>query len=391
MGAHAVTTPAAAGGRSQGGPARPLRVALVLPSLMVGGAEQHAVKLCRALDRQGVELCILLLRRDLTLELGGLVPSGVPVVIAPRARRDPRLVTWLAGEFRTRHIDVAQSFLWYADAIAATAALLVPGVRLICSERGDRSTGYHTPARRAYDRAVTFRRATAVVANSQFGAALLRRLGAPPGRVRVIPNGVDTDAVDATVPLRVRERLGWPPEAYLVVSVARLVEGKGLETLITAISRTKRPDIRAVLVGAGPLRPTLEALAAQLGVAGRVAFVGQQMPALPWLLGCDSAVQLSVGSEHCSNSLLEAMGCGKPVVASAVAGNAELVVDGETGLLVPPNDADAVAEALVRLASDATGAERLGAAGRARVTDRYSMDSTARRFTRVWAQAAGRA
>lgn len=391
MGAHAVTTPTATGGRLDASAARPLRVALVLPSLMVGGAEQHAVKLCRALDRQGVEACILLLRRDLPLELGGLVPSGVPVVVAPRARRDPRLVTWLAGQFRSRRIDVAQSFLWYADAIAAAAALLVPGVRLICSERGDRSTGYHTPARRAYDRAVTFRRAAAVVPNSQFGAALLGTLGAPPGRVHVIPNGVDTNAFDATVPLRIRERLGWPADTYLVVSVARLVEGKGLDTLITAISRTTRPDIRGVLVGAGPLRPALEALAAQLGVAGRVAFAGQQMPALPWLLGCDSAVQLSVATEHCSNSLLEAMACGKPVVASAVAGNAELVVDGETGLLVPPGDADAVARALVRLASDAAGAARLGAAGRARVADRYSMDGTARKFTRLWAEMAGRA
>ncbi len=390
MSAHAVASIADPSGRPDGAPGRPLRVALVLPSLMVGGAEHHVAKLCRALDRRVVEPCIILLRRELPHELGSLVPSDVPVVTAPFSRRDPRLISWLAGQFRSRHVEVAQSFLWYADAIAAAAALLVPRVRLVCSERGDRSTEYHIATRRAFDRLVTFRRAAELTANSRFGAALLVRLGAPASRVSVIANGIDIPAIDRVAAAELRDPLGWPASAYLVGSVSRQVAGKGLETLIQAIGLVRDADVRAVLIGDGPLRPALEALTLRLGLHGRVAFLGQRTPATPLLKACDCAVQLSRESEHCSNSILEAMACGLPVVATAVGGNPELVADDRTGILVPPADPESLAAALARLAGDRAAAAEMGLRARDAAVHRYSMASVAAEFTGLWRAAAAR-
>lgn len=373
----------------RGGPL-PLRVALVLPSLMMGGAEHHVVKLCRALDRQAVAPTIVLLRRGLPQDLASMLPSDVPVVVAPVGRRDPRLVPWLAQQLRRRQIDVAQSFLWYADAIAAAAALLVPRVRLVCSERGDRSTDYHIATRRAYDRLVTFRRASDIAANSQFGASLLIRLGARPERVSVIANGVDVAAIASAEPALLRDILGWPATAHVVASVSRQVEGKGLATLIQAVARTGGADVRAAMIGDGPLRPALEALALRLGVQERVAFLGQRSAAVPLLKACDSAVQLSQETEHCSNSVIEAMACAKPVVATAVGGNPELVTDGRTGILVPPGNPAAVAAALLRLATDPASAEQMGTRGQEAARRRYSMAAVAAEFTALWRTAAAR-
>ena len=368
----------------------PLRVALVLPSLMVGGAEHHAVKLCRALDRQAIEPSIVLLRRGLPQELAPLLPADLPVLVAPVGRRDPRLVPWLAQQMRARQIQVAQSFLWYADAIASAAALLAPGLRLVCSERGDRSTDYHTATRRAYDRLITFRRASNIAANSQFGASLLIRLGALPDRVSVIANGVDMAAAALAEPAPLRDMLGWPATAHVVASVSRQVDGKGLDTLIQAVARTGGADVRVAMIGGGPLRPALEALARRLGVQERVAFLGQRSPAIPFLKACDSAVQLSEETEHCSNSIIEAMACGRPVVATAVGGNPELVTDGRTGILVPPRDPAAVAAALLRLATDPAAAARMGARGQEAAGRRYSMDAVAAAYTALWRTAAAR-
>ena len=389
MGADAVATSAAAMTHPPGEPL-PLRVALVLPSLMVGGAEHHAVKLCRALDRQAIEPSIVLLRRGLPQELAPLLPADLPVLVAPVGRRDPRLVPWLAQQMRARQIQVAQSFLWYADAIASAAALLAPGLRLVCSERGDRRTDYHTATRRAYDRLITFRRASNIAANSQFGASLLIRLGALPDRVSVIANGVDMAAAALAEPAPLRDMLGWPATAHVVASVSRQVDGKGLDTLIQAVARTGGADVRVAMIGGGPLRPALEALARRLGVQERVAFLGQRSPAIPFLKACDSAVQLSEETEHCSNSIIEAMACGRPVVATAVGGNPELVTDGRTGILVPPRDPAAVAAALLRLATDPAAAARMGARGQEAAGRRYSMDAVAAAYTALWRTAAAR-
>lgn len=371
-------------------PSRRLNVALIIPSLMVGGAEQHVVKLARSIDPAEIRLTILLLRPDLPHPLRAGLPAGVKVEIASVHRRDPRLALWVGQKLRAGRIAVAHSFLWHADATAALARPFAPRTALVTSERGERSQPYHGRRRRLFDRAITFPSSRAICPNSEFGRALLTALGAPPSRLEVIPNGADAAAALAARPAAIRASTGWPAAAHIVGSVSRLADGKGVEVLVRAIAEARESaDVRALIVGDGPRRGALEALAAELGVGDRVVFSGEQTDPLPLVLACDSAVQLSRDSEHCSNAILEAMACAKPVVATRTGGNVELVVDGVTGMLVPPQDPAAVARALVALARDGDAARRLGEAGRARAAREFDLPAIARRHAALWRRVAG--
>lgn len=239
----------------------PLRVGLVIPSLAVGGAEQHVVKLSRALQGSDISATIYLLCRDLPRSLAAELVDGQPVRVSPFSHRDPRIAAWLAGWWRRDRIAVAHSFLWTADLIAAAARLLVPGVRLVVSERGERSTDYHRGVRRALDRLFTFPAADRIVPNSRFGAALVERLGANPRKIEPIANGADLPALDRLARVDLRAHLGWPASALIVGTACRLVEEKGVDVLLRAVaSCAVTADVRAVVVGDGPDRAGLEAL-----------------------------------------------------------------------------------------------------------------------------------
>jgi glycosyltransferase involved in cell wall biosynthesis len=175
-------------------------------------------------------------------------------------------------------------------------------------------------------------------------------------RTVVIPNAIDVEAIPQA------RHDGGPP---LVVAVGRLAEPKDAMTLVRALAAVPGRRFAALLVGDGPDRPCVEEEVNRLGVADAVALVGTRddVPAL--LAGAD-VFALSSRSEGAPISILEAMAAGLPVVSSRVGGVPELVVDGETGLLVPPGDPAAMSAALGRLVADADLRRRLGAAGRER-------------------------
>lgn len=142
---------------------------------------------------------------------------------------------------------------------------------------------------------------------------------------------------------------------------------------------------RLVMVGDGPLRPTLEARARDLGLNGAVRFLGAVPRAASFLPHFDVFVLSSVW-EGMSNSLLEAMAAGRPVVATRVGGNPEVVVDGETGLLVPPRDPRALADAVLRLLGDPALAGRLGEAARRRVESQFTLEQMVSRMQELYDQ-----
>jgi glycosyltransferase involved in cell wall biosynthesis len=268
--------------------------------------------------------------------------------------------------------------------MAAAAKLATPGIRLVVTERGERSQPYHGRARRALDRLLTFAVADRIAPNSQFGASLLRRLGANDDIFAPLPNGVIVGAPDADAPARLRTRCGWSPDAIVVGTACRLVESKGVEVLLRAAAQASEPRLRVAVIGDGPWRGRLEAIAAELSISDRVAFLGEQLSARPFIAGMDLFTLLTTGAEHCSNSILEAMACSRPVIATEVGGKGELVVDGVTGHLVPPGDAGAVAVLLGALAAQPWRRAALGTAGRARVNTFFRMDRIAERHLALW-------
>jgi glycosyltransferase involved in cell wall biosynthesis len=365
---------------------RPLRVALVTRSMMMGGAQRHIVKLCQTAPRERVSLSLFLLVRDEAQDLLPEIPPDVPVFISPLRRHHPLASGWLAAKLRALQIDVAHSFLWTADAYASLAGLLVPSIPVVASERGDRAPTMYSAARNLVDRLATFRVARRMCANSQFGRRLLIEAGCHPAKIDVINNGVELARIDSHPHVDVRRLAGWPVGVPIVGTVSRLTHYKGVDVLLRAIAQLE-PDLSAhcVIVGDGPERAALERLATDLGVADRIAFLGTRSPSEPFARDFDIAVLTTrTSTEHFSNSILEYMALGRPVVATDIGGNPELVVSGENGLLVPPDDDAALARALGELLADPARARRMGALARARVEREFQMEHSVARFIELW-------
>jgi glycosyltransferase involved in cell wall biosynthesis len=193
-----------------------------------------------------------------------------------------------------------------------------------------------------------------------------------PERIRVIWSAVDPEALRPSAPREVlRAQLGAAPETPVLLVAANLVRRKGVDVLLAAVAALA-PRSRSALwvAGDGPERAVLEAAAARLGIAERVLFLGRRSDVPDLLEACDAFV-LPARKEGLGVAALEAMARGRPVVASAVGGLAEIVIPERTGLLVPPGDAAALAAALERLLADPGLAWRLGAAGAARVAEHF--------------------
>jgi glycosyltransferase involved in cell wall biosynthesis len=185
-------------------------------------------------------------------------------------------------------------------------------------------------------------------------------------KARFIYNGYDPGELPARVP----SREGKAGSQLVALCIAAPVHKKGIDVLLRAfhaVAAGNRLTLR--LLGDGPLRSELEALAGRLGISDRVAFLGERgrQEVFDELVRCDLLVMPSRHeSESFGLATLEAMACGKPVIASAVGGLVELVTDNQTGLLVPRDDPDALAQAICRLIDDAALRARLGEAGRAK-------------------------
>jgi glycosyltransferase involved in cell wall biosynthesis len=221
------------------------------------------------------------------------------------------------------------------------------------------------------------------------------RQGFPSDLMETVYNGVDAEALAAAPEAGLLEALGLSPDALVLGHVGRLAPVKGQRELIQALGRLRRqhPRLHAVLIGedletGGAFRLELEQLAASLGLEDLVHFAGFRPDAAAALREVDALV-LPSWIEGLPLTVLEAMAHGRPVVATAVGGTPEAVVDGETGLLVPPRDVDALTSALDRLLSDALLRGRLGEAGRARVRERFEAAAMERRVLEVYGEVAG--
>ena len=349
---------------------RPARVFLVINDLQRAGAETQLVRLAAGLPRDRWEPRVVLIKQRNEFE-EPLRAAGVPVTaLAQRGSWDVAVAARLYALLRREQPDVVHSFLFFASLVAAPAARLagVPAIVVSqrCSYEATLSPFWRGVARRVH------RLAQRVVVNSDAARREELAAGFSDRHVTHIPNGIDVPAVAAPA-LASREALGLPASP-LVVCVGRFSPEKRHQDLVDAwtLVRQRAPDAMLALVGDGPLRAEIEASVAQKGLAGAVRFCGFQADAAPYIAAADIVVVCS-STEGMPNAVLEAMAHGRCVVATRVGGIPELVVDGETGQLVPPLDVPALARAIADLLGDAARREAYGAAGRARVRERFAM------------------
>jgi glycosyltransferase involved in cell wall biosynthesis len=221
-----------------------------------------------------------------------------------------------------------------------------------------------------------------VVGVSDDASEIARREGARTSRLRVIRNGIDVQAYDAP---------GYHVRAgnAHAVTVARLAPVKDIGTLLRAarIVRRARGDFRLSIIGDGPSRPELEALSRELGLSETVTFHGASTDPRPFLADANIFVQSST-SEGLSLTLVEAMAAGLPVVATDVGGNAEVVKSQITGLLAPPRDPGALAEAILQILASPSAATAMSRSARARAEREFDVSRMVAEYEELYRQAA---
>ena len=360
------------------------RVLLVNNGLGNGGLERQLVLLAERLPETWEA-------RLWTMEGGPYADRvrelGVPWVCSPRRARfdvSPAAALWQA--MRAWRPDVVHAWHWM-PALAAAPACRLSGIPLIDGSirMGSVPRGVGRP-RRSIMRLATF-----VVANSQAGLDAWR---VSDDKGRVIYNGFDDARLRAAGPPPHRLRKG--AERFTVVMAARMRPQKDFHAVIRAareLERTGPGEWRFLLVGDGPDRATLETTARDLVASGAVEFSRPGLEAIAAINAAQAGALMTdpaVLAEGCSNTLLEYMACGLPVVCSDTGGCSELVRDGTDGYLIAPYDHVALAARLAFLRADPPSRERMGVAGRARVQTDFTVAHMVDAYLRVYEEAVDR-
>jgi glycosyltransferase involved in cell wall biosynthesis len=374
-----------------------VKILRVIARLNVGGPARHVVLLDRGLRRRG---------HDTRLVHGSLAPleaslehlavaAGLPTTYIRELGRRISPVDDLRAFARLLRLvfreapDVIHTHTAKAGALGRLTAGLFNITRprrrrclVVHTFHGHVLTGYFRPATnvaiRLAERALATITDRVVTLSPAQRDDIVTRFGiAAASRTTVVPLGLDLEhlaRLDPPAP-HLRRRFGIPDGSLVVGYVGRLVAIKDLDTLIRAFARVaaKRPDAVLLLAGDGPLRPDIDAQVAALGLHQQVHLAGWIEDLAPLYATIDICA-LSSLNEGTPVALIEAMAAAKPVVATRVGGVADVVEHERTGLLVPPKQPDALADAILRLAADPAERSRMGAAGRQAVVGRFSAE-----------------
>ncbi|MFC1657049.1 GT4 family glycosyltransferase PelF [Candidatus Moduliflexota bacterium] len=291
---------------------------------------------------------------------------------------------------RARGVDVIHTFFEKSEAMGWAAARIA-GVPVWMTSRRD--LGFKR--KKAYDRMfrIVSGDCTRCIANCQaIGNNIIRRDGMPPRKVSVIYNGLDLHDFDhRRNSTELRKEICAGGDVPIVGMVANFnFDIKGQQYFIEAAKRVveKAPEARFVLAGDGPLRSGCEEQAKGLGIRDKVHFLGERYDVAGILRDLTVSV-LSSTSEGLSNVILESMAAAKPVVATDVGGNPELVDNGITGHVVPPADPEALAESIIKLLRSPDQAKSMGSAARARVEKDFSVAKMVERHANLYTSALG--
>ena len=357
---------------------RPQKIRLIefITNFNIGGTERQVLNLARGIDPERFELHFACFgRTGQFLDKVDPAPSGFCECRITSLRNPSTLREQLrfSRYIRNNGVHVVHSYGFYANVFSVPAARLAGAPVVIASVR---DTGDPlTPVQRKIQRAVC-RLADCVLANSEAIRLNLISQGYAPRKIAVIRNGIVPPEMQPN--RNIRNELKIPAEAPLIAVVSRLNRLKGIEYFLQAAVRTAAvfDQARFLVVGDGidpEYRAELEAYATRLGLRNRVFFTGFRLD-IGSILSEVSVSVLPSLSEGLSNTVLESMAMGIPVVATRVGGNPEAVEDGATGLLVPPANDVLLAEAILRFLQNPALARSCGAAARRRVDEHFSLD-----------------
>ena len=380
-------------GRSETPARRQRRVAYVVHTFDMGGLERCVARLINRLDPQRFEPVLVCLDRDGNAS-DWIEREGVPVVeLHKRRGNDLGLVGRLAWCLRKHGIDIVHSHNWGTLLETSLARRSARTPVHVHAERGTLLGAVDSHGLRAWLRAGVARwamnRSDCIVTVAESLAKKVRSRCGPLWRpIKVIPNGVDVPAVTADDEelARMRSSLGISADATLLGSVGRLVPVKDFGNAIDAISQLRpgADNVHLVLVGDGPERESLAKVASERGVEDRVHLVGHQDDIGDWLAIMNVYLNVSL-SEGMSQSILEAMASGLPMVVTDVGDSAAMINgDHPCGLVAPAGDPLAVAGAVRELLDDPTRQAAFRQNALARHADCYNLEKMVQTYERLY-------
>jgi len=375
-----------------------------------GGSGAQALRLAQRLQGKGISVSMLTARHDTSAppheSVGGVIVHRLSVIRAGRLRpfSFSLAMTWhlLRNHWRYDVVHIHSAY-WRIVPLLLTAKLMRKRIIVKMTQFG--TDDPMSIRRRRFGTILlsTLAMGDAVIAISDELAASYTQAGLPCDRLFRIPNGVDTDVfrpIDGEARQELRASLGFPPSVPILLFVGAVDWRKGVDLLLRAWPKVREQFPEGILAVVGPLstasrphegRPYREYICEYVdncGATQHIHLLGQQMDIQRFYQIADIFV-LPSRMEGLPNAVLEAMACGLPVVSTTVGGSPEIIEDGVNGLLVPANDADALATAILSYLQHPRRAQEQGLAARKTVLARYPMDGVAERYSMLYAYLLG--
>jgi len=355
-----------------------MKVVHVCKMTGVAGTENHLLTLLPELHKRGLDIHLIVLiepERHMDDYCRRMEALGVPSEQMPiHGNVDRGLVDRLTTRFRELKPDAVHTHLIHADWHGVVAARRAKIGRIYWSGHNDDPFRHRLPIQLI--QRYLWRRVTAGIAISEAVRQFMIRVeGAPANKVFTVHYGLQPAALPEGIRATLRAELGLPPDALVFGSVCRLIPQKGLSTALHAFQPHAHhdPNVHYVIVGDGPLRESLTAEAQSLLLDKRVHFIGWRTDAAAVMNAFDVLLMPS-NWEGFGLVALEAMAARLPIIASNISALPEIVVNGETGYLVPPGDVNLLSVRMKKLIEDAALRAEMGAAGRARLETDFSVE-----------------
>jgi len=368
----------------------PVRILYLINSVAVGGAEQIVLSLARGVDRSRFQPSVCLLWRGESVKgpslLRTLREEHIDThVIRMRTNLDLTCVPRLIHRMRKDEIGIVHTFLLIAQLYGRIAAKLAGTPVIVSSEQ---ETDFYKALQPIRSVEVQLSKMTDAIVTCSDGVRsfLCKQVGVRGDNMVTVYNSLRLENFSLSHDALVAKReLGLDSTGMIVGMVAHLRPEKGHILFLRAAAQVLGavPGTAFLLVGDGPLRDDLERLALGLGISDAVHFLGSRKD-IPRILSAMDVFVLSSLREGFGIAAAEAMAMGKPVVATTVGGIPEVVADGQTGILVPPQSPDALAAAIVKLLRDERLRNRMGEAGRKRAEEHFSSQAMVRRFEEIY-------
>jgi glycosyltransferase involved in cell wall biosynthesis len=360
-----------------------IRLLHIIPTLVRGGAEKQLVLLAGGLPRDEFDVHVAVLTHSGPLE-ESLRRTGIPLtLIGKRWKLDP-LSYWRLRQHITRlKPDIVHTWLFAANSYGRQAAISAGVKRIVAGERC--IDPWKSAWQLTIDRALA-KRTDRIVTNSTGVKEFYVSRGLPAEKFAIIPNGIAPSSVNEP-PAReaLLAELNLPAHSRLIGAVGRLWPQKRIKDLIWAadLLKSTRDDTHLLIIGDGPQRERLIRYREQNHITDRVHFLGERDD-VPQLMPHFDALWLGSEYEGQSNAIMEAMAAGIPVVATDIAGNRDLVVEGVTGYLVPLGDRFEFTRRTHWLLDDESLRRRLGEAGRQRVLSEFTVENMVARHAALY-------